>query len=212
MDKYEFISRLENALSSLSEDEKSSALNYYKELFEDAGGDKARELISNLGSPESIAESIIHESGMVGAAAEFSENFSEDYTSSQTESAPQNKEKKRSGTTVLLIAILLIVTFPLWIGFVIAAAAVLFALIVVAFALLFAVGIAGVVLFGTGITTVFTSVGVGILLLGLGTLILGLLIVLVVPLCKCVLKLCSWLVNGIVNFIRSVFCKREAVA
>lgn len=212
MDKYEFISRLENALSSLSADEKRSALDYYKELFEDAGGDKAQELISNLGSPESIAENIIRESGMVSESSEFSENSSENYTPQQTESAPQHKGKKRSGTTVLLIVLLLIVTFPLWIGFVIAAAAVLFALIVVAIALLVALGITGVVLFGTGITTVFTSVGVGILLLGLGMLILGLLIVLVVPLCKCVLKFCSWLVNGFVKLVQSVFFKREAVA
>lgn len=212
MDKYEFISRLENALSSLSDDEKSSALNYYKELFEDAGGDKAQELISNLGSPENIAESIIRESGMVSAASEFSDNSVENHTSPQTEGVPQHKEKKRSGTTVLLIVLLLIVTFPLWIGFVAAAAAILFALIVVAFALLIAVGIAGVALFGTGITTIFTSVGVGILLLGLGMLVIGLLIVLLVPLCKCVLKLCSWLVNGFVKLVRSIFCKREAVA
>ena len=60
MDKYDFIKRLDNALSPLSETERESALRYYKELFEDAENES--ELIEHLGSPEKIAENIIRES------------------------------------------------------------------------------------------------------------------------------------------------------
>ena len=65
MDKYDFIKRLDNALEPLSESERESAINYYKELFEDAGYENESDLIEKLGTPESIAESIIRESGMI---------------------------------------------------------------------------------------------------------------------------------------------------
>lgn len=210
MDKYEFIRRLENALSGLSDEEKSSALNYYKELFEDAGGDNAQELISNLGSPESIAENIIRESGTVIYSA--SESGSTAQSAPQSAAETGKKKGKRTALEIVLIIALLVVTFPLWIGFVIVGAAILFALLVVAFAVMLAIGIAGVVLFGTGITTIFSSFGIGTLLLGLGLLIIGICTVLLVPLCKGVFKLCSWIINGFVKLVRSIFCKREAVA
>lgn len=210
MDKYEFITRLEKALSGLSDDEKASALNYYKELLEDAGGDNAQELISNLGTPESVAESIIRESGTVIYSA--SENGSSAESAPQPTTETSQKKGKRTTMEIVLIIALIVVTFPLWIGFVIAGAAVLFALLVAAFAVMLAVGIAGVVLFGTGITTIFSSLGIGTLLLGLGLLIIGICTVLLVPLCKGVFKLCSWVVNGFVKLVRSIFCKREAVA
>jgi len=73
MDKYDFIKRLENALSPLSETERESALKYYKELFEDS--ENENELIEHLGSPEKIAENIIRESGMIDKTEKNSENF-----------------------------------------------------------------------------------------------------------------------------------------
>ncbi len=73
MDKYDFIKRLDNALSPLSETERESALRYYKELFEDAENES--ELIEHLGSPEKIAENIIRESGMIKNQDKESENF-----------------------------------------------------------------------------------------------------------------------------------------
>lgn len=65
MDKYDFIKKLDNALEPLSEPERESALNYYKELFEDS--ENEAELIEHLGSPEKIAENIIKESGMISS-------------------------------------------------------------------------------------------------------------------------------------------------
>ena len=73
MDIYDFIKRLDNALSPLSETERESALRYYKELFEDAENES--ELIEHLGSPEKIAENIIRESGMIKNRDKESENF-----------------------------------------------------------------------------------------------------------------------------------------
>lgn len=73
MDKYDFIKRLDNALFPLSDTERESALNYYKELFEETENES--ELIEHLGSPEKIAENIIKESGMISNQGAKSQNF-----------------------------------------------------------------------------------------------------------------------------------------
>lgn len=102
MDKYDFIKRLDNALSPLSETERESALRYYKELFEDAENES--ELIEHLGSPEKIAENIIRESGMIS-----NENFKKESSSDE----PQWKKiiNKITQDKVLLVitAVLLII-------------------------------------------------------------------------------------------------------
>lgn len=39
MNKYEFLSRLRNALSALPNEERDAAMSYYEEFFSDAGED-----------------------------------------------------------------------------------------------------------------------------------------------------------------------------
>ena len=65
MDKYDYIDTLKANLSELSEDERISAINYYKELFEEAGSENEQDLIQRLGSAQELAAKIIRESGMV---------------------------------------------------------------------------------------------------------------------------------------------------
>ena len=51
MDKFDYINKLSKCLEELSDEEKNAALEYYKELFEDAGSENEQELIHKLGSP-----------------------------------------------------------------------------------------------------------------------------------------------------------------
>jgi uncharacterized membrane protein len=74
MDKYDYIDTLKANLSDLSEDERISAINYYKELFEEAGSENEQDLIQRLGSPQELAANIIRESGMVAVTSASSEN------------------------------------------------------------------------------------------------------------------------------------------
>jgi uncharacterized membrane protein len=76
MDKYDYIDTLKANLSDLSEDERISAINYYKELFEEAGSENEQDLIQRLGSPQALAANIIRESGMVAVTSASSENSS----------------------------------------------------------------------------------------------------------------------------------------
>lgn len=214
MDKYDFIKRLDDALAPLSESERESALSYYKELFEDAGSEKESELIEHLGSPESIAESIIRESGMVLNAENNSDKTEEKEFDADELNHKDKKyhEKKRDNTTILLIVLVILLTSPVWAGVAAGALGVIIAIVVAVFALLAAFAITGIALLGTGISLLFTSIGAGILLAGIGLLFIGMVILLFMPLFAATIKFCVWLVRAVVKLFHSMFYKREAVA
>jgi len=61
MNKNEFLQRLQEDLSSLTDEERAGALKYYEEYFADAGTDKEEEIIEEFESPENLANKIIDE-------------------------------------------------------------------------------------------------------------------------------------------------------
>ncbi|MBQ9886852.1 MAG: DUF1700 domain-containing protein [Lachnospiraceae bacterium] len=58
MNRYEFMNRLSNLLSDVSESEREEALTYYREYFDDAGILNEQNVINELGSPEQVAATI----------------------------------------------------------------------------------------------------------------------------------------------------------
>jgi len=58
MNKNEFLQRLKDDLSSLSDEERMSALKYYEEYFADAGENNEDEIITEFVSPENLANKI----------------------------------------------------------------------------------------------------------------------------------------------------------
>ena len=98
---------------------------------------------------------------------------------------------------------MLIITFPFWIGIVIAAAACLFAAMVTLIALVFGLGVAGIAL----ICTAFLSGAFagGILLAGTGMILLALAVLMVIPLVMFFIKFLPWLVNVIVKACKRLF-------
>jgi len=61
MNKNEFLQKLKEDLSSLSDEERLNALKYYEEFFADAGTDKEEEIITEFVSPEDLADRIQNE-------------------------------------------------------------------------------------------------------------------------------------------------------
>lgn len=55
MSRFDFMRRLEGLLSDIPLEERSEALKYYNDYFDDAGVDNEANIISELGSPERIA-------------------------------------------------------------------------------------------------------------------------------------------------------------
>lgn len=58
MNRSEFMFRLAQLLADLSQSERSEALQYYQDYFDDAGPENEQRIIAELGSPEIVAASI----------------------------------------------------------------------------------------------------------------------------------------------------------
>lgn len=58
MNRSEFMFRLAQLLADLSQAERSEALQYYQDYFDDAGPENEQQIIEELGSPEAVAASI----------------------------------------------------------------------------------------------------------------------------------------------------------
>lgn len=59
MTRTEYLTQLENYLKKLPQADRSEAMDYFKELFEDAGPDGEEELIASLGTPKEAAHDIL---------------------------------------------------------------------------------------------------------------------------------------------------------
>ena len=113
MNKIEFLTRLKNSLekNGLSKEDTDDALNYYEEIFMDAGFGKDAETAESLGSPEMVAEGILRENGI-----EINRN--DGFTNSTNIQQNIPVQKKSSSDTALKI-ILLVISFPIWLPLVI---------------------------------------------------------------------------------------------
>lgn len=164
MTKKEFLSRLKSCLSPLSQEERDNAVRYYEEFFEDCESEE--EALKQLGSPEEIANQILKENGV------NTDNVA-------TTEALKKEKTKNSGLIILII----ILTFPLWIG----AVAALFGLTVAALAVGFALNVAfiavGVTCIGVGAFVLFTNISLGLIMLGVGLVAISLFVLAILPLC-----------------------------
>ena len=65
MNREEFLKRLEQLLSDISEEERKDALDFYRSYFEDAGEGNEASILKELGSPEKVAEDIKRNLGAI---------------------------------------------------------------------------------------------------------------------------------------------------
>lgn len=88
MNKQEYLSELKAHLASLSEEERTNALQFYEEYFEDAGPENEQQVISELGKPFALAKSIICEQSAYSKSKSFANykaSISANYKSSASE-------------------------------------------------------------------------------------------------------------------------------
>lgn len=225
MTKKEFMKELERRLAKIPENEKTDALNYYEDYFADAMIQDDMLVPESMGTPEDIAKQIIEEVVQKEQSEEyFNENA--DIKSDRNEYVPyyrrgeqnsfQNKNNYYSqknanptGQTVknkdakIVAIILLVISFPFWIGFVIAAAACLFAVLVTLGALVFGFGVSGVALVIAAFLS--SSFAGGMVLSGTGLLLLALAVVMIIPLVLFCVRFLPWLLNGIVKGCKRLF-------
>ncbi len=163
MNKAEFLARLHKLLKKLPTEESQSAIRFYAEYFNDAGEENEQRVLSELGSPEAVAEQILADYEAKGVI-----------------------KPKKSMPKALLIT-LIVLASPLLagvLGIAIGLAAAAFALVVAAFAVLFSFIVVSLALMLSGILVIFTALcvilqspatcvfftGLGLAAIGLGVL------------------------------------------
>lgn len=178
MTREEYLTRLQYNIASLPPLEVQNIMQYYREYFDDAGEENLYNVMQELGTPEQLAQKI---------RAGYSVPY------------PQPQPAK-SGTNAALIAVIAVLTSPIWLVAGIVAASLIFALFVIVFSVIFSVGIVGIALTGAGLfvfimgfPTLFIHVPTGIMLIGAGLILVavGLLI----------LMLLIWLFAGVIRLI-----------
>lgn len=211
MTKNEYLQRLRNALSGLSSDELSAAMSYYEEFFEDAGSENESAVISSLGSPEKLAQTIKSESSFVvtDASEETSAFGGNDYDNQSTTTfnpppTLKSEGKKRSTNETILIIVILVLTSPLWIGLVTGLLGGLFGIVVAAVTLVAVFCGLGIIFTIVGFIMMFFALAKGLMLGGAGLIMAGLGWLLFVPLFKGVIALIKWLVGLVVKGFNAI--------
>ncbi|MBQ6812320.1 MAG: DUF1700 domain-containing protein [Agathobacter sp.] len=232
MNRQEFFRQLESLLMNIPEQERADALAYYNDYFDEAGIENEQRVIQELGSPQKVAQSIIEDvrSSEYSQSQQQEENQSygdyagkygqstyQNYGTYQSQTTYQDVEKKKFKTwQIVLIVILLVVTFPIWIGLVAGLFGTLIGILGGLFGVLIGLAasalglvIGGIAVVVAGLLCVIvnplesvTCIGVGLILTAIGVL-LGLLFVLLTF---------AWLpklIKAIVGWIKALFHRNE---
>ena len=112
MNKDEYLKALEHNLQSLTENDRQEALIYYKNYFEDAGEENFQQIITQLGSPEQLAKSILHNYPGVLQVTQKKDDKNNNATNNSSKAS--NKSDYSIGK-ILFIILLVLITMPLWI-------------------------------------------------------------------------------------------------
>lgn len=211
MNRNEFLRQLEQLLCDIPENERREAMEYYRNYFEDAGPEKEAQIIEELGSPQEVAASIKRNL--------FGEEYS-DYDFVKEEKQHDIYGNRQNKTTRnILIAVIIVLTFPLWVGVIGAAfgiliggIAVVFAVVVAVIAIVAALLIGGIVLFGIGMLHIFTGFpAVGLVLAAVGMFMLAAAVLGIAAIVWLVGRILPWTLRAIVRLCKRPFQKRGAV-
>ncbi len=227
MNRAEFMARLKELLSDITEAERQEALNYYEDYFDDAGVENEASVIASLGTPEKVATTI--KAGLndsTGMNGEFSETGYSSYTYDKEEVVARNvgseergfgKKNGLNGATLILVIVLCVFALPILgpvaIGLLSAAFGVLCAIAAVLFAIMVsgvAIVASGIALFISAIVMLFTSPIVGLLLLGAALILTGIGILITILGIWILTKALPPLVRGFVNLCRKPFERKRS--
>ncbi|MDV0444857.1 hypothetical protein MmiAt1_04010 [Methanimicrococcus sp. At1] len=160
MNKSEFMAELEAQLSEIDEQERSDAIAFYNEYFEEAGAENEQDVIEELGSPAQVAAQIKADA----AVKEI-----------QADTPPVKK-----GISAIRTVILGILALPVALPLLLLAATIVFVILVIAGALIFALAafvgaflFSSFVIMAAGISVLSSDFAVGIFYIGIGLVFIG---------------------------------------
>lgn len=212
MNKEEFLTQLERLLSGISEEERADAIAFYRSYFEDAGEENEASVISELESPEKVAEIIMKDLGVNTGTYQNSGAYQN--TSVYGNEEPPKKKDNTARTVGIVVAVL---TAPIWLTVLLIIAALLLgiisALLGIALAVvgvMAALVVAGFLLIGIGFASMIGgSPAVGVCLTGVGLLVLAVGVLALVLVVWVFGGFLPWAIRGIVKLCRKPFEKRK---
>lgn len=221
MSRMEFMAKLAELLQDISREERTAAIQYYNDYFDDAGEGGEEAVMKELGSPGRVAGEV--KAGLREAAADVFESRENGYADTRFESreVPSAKaseppkdprlEGNASRTRKLLLVVLIILAvifgFPAGLaglGTVMTAFGVLAGFV----ALCAAAVIIGACLVAGGVVALIPSFPVGLVMIGAG-LMTGVLGVLGGVGCICGIAALPKLIRSIVGALRRLFHKKK---
>lgn len=211
MNRQEFLRQLERLLYDIPESERREAMEYYQNYFDDAGPEKEAQIIEELGSPQEVASSIKRNL--------FGENYEEyDYETQTKQKDPYGRPTNNTSRNIL-IATIVVLTFPLWIGLIggafgliVGGIACIFALAVAAFAIVGSFLVIGLLLAGIGFANIFTGFpAVGMILISIGMFMLAFAILGMIAIGWIFGRILPWTLRAIVRLCKRPFQKRGAM-
>ena len=239
MNKDEFLRQLEVLLSGISQEERTEALAFYRSYFEDAGEANEAKILEELESPQKVADSIIKDLGVqpgeacssgaqgASAGAEWNPAVQSAPEGAATgaewnpavQGAAQNaaySTQEKDGMPGWAI-VLLVITSPVWLVMILVIlsallgiVAALFGIAIAVVAVMGALLICGVVIFGAGIGTAFAgNPAIGIGLMGAGLIVLAIGILAVVLVVWIFGGFLPWALKGIWKLCKKPFNKRK---
>lgn len=171
MIKKEFMENLYNRLSTIDTNERNNIINYYDELIDDKvdSGTPVEEAIRELGSVDEI---IIRLNFNI-------DNKKRNNIINKSDSTTNRNSKKMDREQKKILIIILICTFPFWIGIL----GGVFGILIAVICIIFSIFIAGISLTLSGLFGIIINIfGLGSLLsLGVSFLILGIGLLLIPP-------------------------------
>lgn len=199
MNRDEFMRELEYLLQDIPEEEKSDAIQYYRDYFEEAGSENEKQVIEEFKSPERVAAIIRSDlAGSLEQGGEFTEQGYQDERfrgpnyqvtnhydfpeSANKPSGSSGDRKQDNGKTVkiILTVLALVIVSPVLLGiggsiFGILAglAGTLIGILVGAFAMTIGFLIGAAVLLVTSVVVMIGNPLDGLLVLGIGIVFLG---------------------------------------
>ena len=178
MNRIEFMAKLSRLLEGIPEEDRLDALNYYNDYFDDAGSENEQKVIEELESPERVAMKIKADRGDSEQKEKNVYHDNGTYTYEDNAQKEENTDKPWTNRTlkIVMIAAIIIIGCPVLIPLAIAVIAVVAAVVIAAFAIFAAIAIVflaavivGVILFCTGIGSLFgAGASVGLALIGVG--------------------------------------------
>ena len=230
MNKDEFLRQLEVLLSGISQEERTEALAFYRSYFEDAGEANEAKILEELESPQKVADSIIKDLGVQAgeAGASGAQGAAQGSPAGAVPGAGWNPAAQGAAQNAAYSAqekdgmpgwaiVLLVITSPVWLVMILVIlsallgiVAALFGIAIAVVAVMGALLICGVVIFGAGIGSAFAgNPAIGIGLMGAGLIVLAIGILAVVLVVWIFGGFLPWALRGIWKLCKKPFNKRK---